>query len=59
MRSRSPVLSRVLASALVLGPLLGASTSTHAKPPEPAAQCGQRGKVTFDKDTTLSDASGR
>ncbi|HKY35979.1 MAG TPA: hypothetical protein VJN18_08575 [Polyangiaceae bacterium] len=60
MRFRSPVLSWVLASALALGPLLGASTrATQAKPPDPAARCGQRGKVTFDKDTTLSDASGR
>src|SRR5687768_11487034 len=52
--------SRVLASLLALGPLWGASARvTQAKPPEPVAQCGQRGKVAFDKDTTLSDVSGR
>jgi hypothetical protein len=32
---------------------------TQAKPPEPAATCGQRGSVIFDKDTVLSDARGR
>ncbi len=32
---------------------------TQAKPPEAAATCGQRGRVVFDKDTTLADASGR
>jgi hypothetical protein len=33
--------------------------ATQAKPPEPLAACGQRGHVVFDKDTVLSDTSGR
>lgn len=50
----------ILAPALVLAALVAGSTGvTQAKPPAPAAQCGQRGKVTFDKDTTLSDNGGR
>lgn len=32
---------------------------TQAKPPAQPATCGQRGNVVFDKDTVLSDASGR
>ena len=50
----------VLASALLLA-VLSAScpTPTQAQPPEPAPSCGQRGRVVFDKDSTLSDASGR
>lgn len=56
MKSRS----FTLASALSFSIWLGAPPHvTHAKPPEPAPSCGQRGKVVFDKDTTLSDASGR
>ena len=39
--------------------LAGVPALTQAKPPEATATCGQRGRVIFDKDTTLSDASGR
>ena len=39
--------------------LVAVPTLTQAKPPEPAPLCGQRGRVLFDKDTTLSDATGR
>lgn len=31
----------------------------RAQAPEPAPLCGQRGRVIFDKDSTLSDAAGR
>jgi hypothetical protein len=56
MRYGSPILASVLmASALSLG----AASSSAAKPPEPAPRCGQRGRVPFDKDTTLADPSGR
>jgi hypothetical protein len=50
----------VLASALLLAALSASCpTLTQAKPPEPAPSCGQHGRVVFDKDSTLSDASGR
>lgn len=50
----------VLVALLVAGALSVATpTLTEAKPPEPAPSCGQRGRVVFDKDTTLADASGR
>lgn len=39
---------------LTAGPAL-----TQAKPPEPMPSCGQRGRVIFDKDTTLADGNGR
>jgi hypothetical protein len=40
--------------------LLGSAPSlTSAKPPEASPTCGQRGRVTFDKDSVLSDANGR
>jgi hypothetical protein len=39
--------------------LVGVPMPTQAKPPEPAPLCGQQGRVIFDKDTTLSDATGR
>src|SRR5260221_10136320 len=51
---------RLLTSTLLFGALLPSlPTATQAKPPEPVPSCGQRGRVTFDKDTTLADASGR
>jgi hypothetical protein len=50
----------ILASSLVCAALLaGAPALSQAQPPEPAPTCGQRGRVIFDKDTTLSDAAGR
>ena len=50
----------ILATTLVSGALwAGAPTLSQAKPPEPAPTCGQRGRVIFDKDATLADASGR
>jgi hypothetical protein len=51
---------QVLASGLGLCAyvLLG-DKRAQAKPPEPAPSCGQRGKAVFDKDSYLSDASGR
>lgn len=39
--------------------LLGSAGTTSAKPPGAAPSCGQRGRVVFDKDTVLVDASGR
>jgi len=56
MRYRLPILAAVLAG---VASSAAAPTLTQAKPPEPAPSCGQRGRVTFDKDTTLADASGR
>jgi len=56
MRHRLPI----LASTLLCGVLLaGIATDGQAQPPEPAPTCGQKGRVFFDKDTTLADASGR
>jgi hypothetical protein len=56
MRQALPILgSAALGAALLVG--LGGTTS--AKPPEPSPSCGQRGRVVFDKDTTLVDGSGR
>jgi hypothetical protein len=50
----------VLASPLCVAALIAAVPgASQAKPPEPAPMCGQRGRVIFDKDTTLSDTSGR
>lgn len=50
----------VLASALGLSaPWLLRATRASALPPPPAPSCGQKGRVRFDKDTTLSDAAGR
>ena len=52
--------SLILASTLAFGSLLGGPTRpSQAKPPDVAPNCGQRGRVTFDKDSTLSDNSGR
>src|SRR6266508_1524789 len=49
-----------LALALVGATLLvGVPTLSQAKPPDPAPLCGQRGRVIFDKDSTLADATGR
>jgi hypothetical protein len=56
MRYGLPILASTLACAALLA---GAPALSQAKPPEPAPTCGQRGRVIFDKDTTLSDASGR
>jgi hypothetical protein len=56
MRYGLPILASTLACAALLA---GAPALSQAKPPEPAPTCGQRGRVTFDKDTTLSDAAGR
>lgn len=56
MRYGLPLLASLLACAALSAV---APTLTQAKPPEPAPSCGQRGHVTFDKDTTLADASGR
>lgn len=56
MRYGLPILASTLACAALLA---GAPAVSQAKPPEPAPTCGQRGRVIFDKDTTLSDASGR
>jgi len=45
--------------ALACLALLAASAGgARAKPPEPSPSCGQRGRVTFDASTTLSDADG-
>ena len=56
MRYASPILASLLvASAL----LVGGPALTQTKPPEPSPRCGQRGRVIFDKDTTLADAAGR
>jgi hypothetical protein len=50
----------ILVSLLVTSTLLFvAPPPTAAKPPEPAPSCGQRGRVVFDKDTTLADVAGR
>src|SRR5258706_6488458 len=38
---------------------LGGCPRALALPAAPAPSCGQKGRVRFDKDTTLSDASGR
>lgn len=51
-----------LFGATILGllSLLGSSpTPSQAKPPDAAPHCGQRGRVVFDKDTIVTDASGR
>lgn len=56
MRYRLPILASVLVGAALS---VSAPTLTQAKPPEPAPSCGQRGRVIFDKDTTLADTSGR
>jgi hypothetical protein len=51
---------QLLATALGLSALSILGTKgLQAKPPEPAPSCGQRGKVVFDKDTNLNDATGR
>ena len=51
---------RLLASTLLGCALLaGVVTPSRAQPPAPAPTCGQKGRVTFDKDTSLLDASGR
>ncbi|RYZ03248.1 MAG: hypothetical protein EOO73_28610 [Myxococcales bacterium] len=56
MRRALPIVaSAVLGGALLFG-LVG---TTSAKPPAAAASCAQRGRVVFDKDTVLVDASGR
>ena len=56
MRFGLPVLVSALLGTALLG---GAATKSQAQPPQPAPTCGQKGRVIFDKDTTLVDASGR
>lgn len=55
MRYGLPILASLIAGAL----WVGAAAPSAAKPPEPLPSCGQRGRVIFDKDTTLVDAAGR
>jgi len=57
--SRSGIASRLIAAGLLAALSAAAPATTHANPPPPAPSCGQHGKVVFDKDTILSDASGR
>ncbi len=54
-RLASLVVSTVVCATLVAG----VPAPSQAKPPQPAPSCGQRGRVIFDKDSTLLDASGR
>lgn len=56
MRFGLPVLVSTLLGAALLA---GAAKPSQALPPEPAPSCGQKGRVIFDKDTTLVDTSGR
>ena len=56
MRFGLPVLVSALLGALLLA---GAAAESQALPPEQAPTCGQKGRVAFDKDTILVDASGR
>lgn len=53
MRYGLPILASTLVCAAIWA---GSPTVSQA---ESAPTCGQRGRVTFDKDTTLIDASGR
>ena len=55
MRYGSSLASALLGCAL----LAGLAAPSLALPPEPAPSCGQKGRVVYDKDTTLVDASGR
>ena len=50
-----------LVTSTVVGATLFVSVPalTQDKPAQATASCGQRGRVIFDKDTTLADASGR
>ncbi len=65
MRSWSPSPSRgrlaplAVSTAVSFALLAGIPALTLARPPEATATCGQRGRVIFDKDTTLADAAGR
>src|SRR5262245_50436043 len=56
MRLRSLLLASLLLSTVGLA---GSNSVTQAKPDDPVPSCGQKGRVVFDKDTTLSDAAGR
>src|SRR6187401_3433495 len=56
MRYGLPILAALLVGAALS---VAVPTLTQAKLPEPAPSCGQRGRVVFDKDTTLADATGR
>lgn len=55
MRFGLPILAALVTAAL----LVGAPAFTQTKPAGPAPSCGQRGRVVFDKDTILADATGR
>lgn len=55
MRHAFPILGSALLCAAFASAVTVGST---AKPPAPAPSCGQKGRVVFDKDTTLSDAAG-
>ena len=59
MRVRPQALCSALAIAAFLAAGAGRTPEGQAKPPDVAVSCGQRGRVVFDKDTTLSDSSGR
>ena len=56
MRHGIPIFGRALVCAAFLAVAPGRS---QAKPPEPSASCGQRGRVIFDATATLSDADGQ
>jgi hypothetical protein len=56
MRHARPLFTTaVLGSAL----LLAMASTSSAKPPAAAPQCGQRGRVVFDQHTTLMASDGR
>lgn len=49
----------VVAPLVLCAALSLVAGTTSAKPPAATPSCGQRGRVVFDKDTVLVDASGR
>jgi hypothetical protein len=57
--SRGRLAPLAVATVLCAALLASVPALSQAKPPEATAMCGQRGRVIFDKDTTLTDASGR
>lgn len=56
MKQALPILGSALLCAALLASAVGTSS---AKPPASAPSCNQRGRVVFDKDTTLMDANSR